>query len=230
VTRRKLVVVLVVAVLVGAFFALGLHRYLTLDYLRASRDSIAAYVGAHPVASGAAFFLVYVATCAVSLPGAAVLTLAAGALFGFGWGTLLASFASSIGATLAFLIARTVLRDWVRAKVGARLDVIDRGIARDGNFYLFTLRMTPVFPFFLVNLAMALTAIGVAPFYVVSQIGMLAGTMVYVFAGTQLARVHSLSDVLSPGLIAALTLLGVFPLIAKQLIAVASRRRSARHE
>jgi uncharacterized membrane protein YdjX (TVP38/TMEM64 family) len=227
VTQRKVWLIVAVAGLVGAYFVFDLDRYLTLEYLRASRDAIAARVAAQPVASAAAFFAAYVAMCAVSLPGAAVMTVAAGALFGLWWGTLLVSFASSIGATLAFLIARTLLRDWVRRKFAEQLDVVDRGVVREGSFYLFTLRMTPVFPFFLVNVVMALTAIGVVPFYFVSQLGMLAGTVVFVFAGTQLARVESLADVLSPGLIAALTLLGVFPLLARQLIAfVAKRRRS----
>lgn len=225
-TRRNVLVLVVVLGLIGAFFALDLDRFFTLDYLQGSREKLLTEVHAQPVLASLLFFAGYVLVCALSLPGAAVMTLAAGAVFGVVWGVLLVSFASSVGATMAFLIARTLLRDWVRRRFAKQVEVVDRGIERDGNFYLFTIRMVPVFPFFLVNVVMALTGIRVLPFYLVSQVGMLAGTIVYVFAGTQLAEVHSLGDVLSPGLIAAFTLLGVFPLLAKQAVALMSRRRS----
>ena len=223
--RKRLLILAVVAALVVAFFALGLGDYLTLDYLQASRARAAAYVGASPLAASAAFFAVYVLVTGLSLPGAAVLTIAAGAVFGLVWGLLLVSFASSIGATIAFLVARSLLGEWVQHRFGSYLEPINRGLERDGNFYLFTIRMVPVFPFFMINLLMGLTRIGVLPFYLVSQVGMLAGTFVYVFAGTQLADVHAVRDVLSPGMIAALTLLGLFPLVARKLLGGFARRR-----
>jgi uncharacterized membrane protein YdjX (TVP38/TMEM64 family) len=154
------------------------------------------------------------------------MTVAAGAIFGVWWGVLVVSFASSVGATIAFLIARLLLGDWVQRRFAAYLEPINRGFEREGPFYLFSLRMVPVFPFFIVNLLMGLTRIRVLPFYLVSQLGMLAGTFVFVFAGTQLAGIHTLGDVLSPGLMLALTLLGLFPLVAKKSIGVVTRRRA----
>jgi uncharacterized membrane protein YdjX (TVP38/TMEM64 family) len=225
-SKKNLVVVATVALLVGAFFALGLGDYLSLSYLQASRARAVAYVESAPLAASAAFFAVYVFVTGLSLPGAAVLTVAAGAIFGVVWGLLLVSFASSIGATIAFLVARVVLGDWVARRLRRYIEPINRGIDRDGAFYLFSLRMVPVFPFFVVNLLMGLTRIGVVPFYFVSQLGMLAGTFVFVFAGTQLAEVQSLGDVLSPGMIGALTLLGIFPLVARKLLEFAASRRA----
>ncbi len=222
---QRIIILAVVVLAVGAFFALGLGQYLSLEYLQASRERAVEQVQQAPVMTSLAFFAVYVLVTGLSLPGAAVMTLAAGAIFGLWWGVVLVSFASSIGATLAFLIARSLLRDWVTRRFGEHLEPINRGFDREGGFYLFSLRMVPVFPFFVVNLLMGLTRIGVAQYYLVSQIGMLAGTFVYVFAGTQLAGIRSLADVLSPGLMIALTLLGVFPLIAKRLIRVIAERR-----
>lgn len=223
---KRAIIVAVVVLLVGAFFALGLGQYLSLEYLQASRERAVAYVQSAPVTATLAFFVFYVLITGMSLPGAAILTVAAGAIFGVVWGLLLVSFASSVGATVAFLVSRSLLGDWVQRRFGAYLEPINRGFARDGNFYLFTLRMVPVFPFFVVNLLMGLTRIGVVPFYLVSQVGMLAGTFVFVFAGTQLAGIHRLGDVLSPGLIIAMTLLGVFPLIAKKVIGIVTERRA----
>ncbi|HLM54404.1 MAG TPA: FAD-dependent oxidoreductase, partial [Pseudoxanthomonas sp.] len=195
----------------------GVADALTLENLKARQADLGAWVQGNPWLAGGAFLLVYVAVAAASIPGAAVLTLAAGALFGFGAGLLLASFASSIGASLAFLVARFVLRDSLEARYGERLKKIDAGIERDGAFYLFTLRLVPVFPFFVVNLLAGLTALKLRTFYWVSQLGMLAGTAVYVYAGTQLARIESLGDVLSPGLIGAFALLGLLPLLMRWL-------------
>jgi uncharacterized membrane protein YdjX (TVP38/TMEM64 family) len=183
-------------------------------------------VHANPWSSSAGFFLIYVGVTAVSLPGAAVMTLAAGAIFGLWWGLVLVSFASSLGATLAMLVARTLLRDWVKSRFARQLAAIDRGLEAEGGFYLFSIRMVPLFPFFIINLVMGLTGISTWQFYWVSQVGMLAGTFVYVFAGTQLAEVESLGDVLSPGLIVALSLLGLFPLIAKKSLAWMERART----
>jgi pyruvate/2-oxoglutarate dehydrogenase complex dihydrolipoamide dehydrogenase (E3) component/uncharacterized membrane protein YdjX (TVP38/TMEM64 family) len=223
---RKLLLVLAIAAAIVAFFALDLGRFLTLDAVKARQADLAALVEARPLATAAAFFGAYVLATALSLPGAAtVLTLLAGALFGLLGGVLLVSFASSIGATLAFLASRFVLRDAVRARFGDKLGAIDEGVRRDGAFYLFTLRLIPLFPFFLVNLVMGLTPIATRTFYWVSQLGMLAGTVVYVNAGTELAKIDSPRGLLSPALIGSFVLLGLFPLIAKKIVdAVAARR------
>lgn len=223
---KRFVIIAVVALAIGAFFALGLGHYLSLEYLQASRAHAVEKVNAAPLTASIAFFVVYVIVTGLSLPGAAVMTVAAGAIFGVWWGVLLVSFASSVGATIAFLISRLVLGEWVQRRFVSYMEPINRGFENEGAFYLFSLRMVPVFPFFVVNLLMGLTRIGVLQFYVVSQIGMLAGTFVFVFAGTQLAEIHKLGDVLSPGLMLALTLLGLFPLVAKKLIGVITQRRA----
>ena len=222
---RKLLLLVVVAALVAAFFALDLGRFFSLDYIRGARDDFAALYQAHPAQVIGAFFGIYVAVTALSLPGAAILTLLGGAIFGLWVGTLVVSFASSIGATLAMLVSRYLLRDSVKAKFGARLADIDRGIQREGAFYLFTLRLVPVFPFFVINLLMGLTAMKARTFYWVSQLGMLAGTLVYVNAGTQLAQISSLQGILSPGLIGSFVLLGLFPLVAKKIVDAVQRRK-----
>ncbi|MCC7279025.1 MAG: FAD-dependent oxidoreductase [Chromatiaceae bacterium] len=216
---------LLITVLIVAFFAFDLDRFLTLEALKAGQTTFAAWYQASPWRVAGAYLLVYVAVTALSLPGAAVMTLAGGALFGLWVGTLLVSFASSLGATLAFLVSRWLLRDWVQARYGARLAAVNAGMAKDGALYLFTLRLVPVFPFFVINLLMGLTPIKTRTFYWVSQLGMLAGTLVYVNAGTQLARLDSLSGILSPGLVASFALLGVFPLLAKRLVALVQARQ-----
>jgi len=202
----------------------GLLAELTLQGLKARQHALGAWVAGNHLLALFGFFLVYVAVAALSLPGAAILTLAAGALFGVFEGTLLTSFASSIGATLAFLVSRFLLRDSLRAKYGQRLRAFDEGIQRDGALYLFSLRLVPAFPFFLVNLLAGLTTLKTGVFYLVSQVGMLPGTIVYVYAGTQLARIDSLAGILSPGLIAAFVLLGILPLLMRWL----TRRMQAR--
>ncbi|HJO35123.1 MAG TPA: FAD-dependent oxidoreductase, partial [Gammaproteobacteria bacterium] len=197
--------------------------------LQAKRGALVAYRDAQPVLTASAFFVAYVVATALSIPGAAVLTLAAGAIFGLLWGTVLVSFASTIGATGAFLVARYVFRDAIERRYRERLGAINAGITRDGAFYLFTLRLVPVFPFFLINLLLGLTQMPARRFFWVSQIGMLAGTVVYVNAGTQLAQLDSLRGILSPGLIGAFILLGVFPLLARKLLdGVKARRVYAR--
>ncbi|MCU7808802.1 MAG: TVP38/TMEM64 family protein, partial [Candidatus Thiodiazotropha sp. (ex Semelilucina semeliformis)] len=174
---RKLIILAVVALLVAAFFVFDLGSYLTFESLKSSRDEIIAWREANPLVAVVAFFLIYVAVTALSLPGAAIMTLAVGAVFGFFWGLVLVSFASTIGATLAFLISRFLLRDAVQSRYGDRLKAINSGIEKDGAFYLFSLRLVPLFPFFIINLLMGLTPIRTWTFYWVSQIGMLAGTM-----------------------------------------------------
>jgi pyruvate/2-oxoglutarate dehydrogenase complex dihydrolipoamide dehydrogenase (E3) component/uncharacterized membrane protein YdjX (TVP38/TMEM64 family) len=224
--RWGLLAVLVLAV--AAFFALGLGRYLSLEFIKSQQGQLEAWRAAHPLMAALTFFGIYIGVTALSLPGATILTLAAGAIFGLGWGSLITSFAASIGATLAFLISRAVLRDWVQARFGDRLAAINDGVRKDGAFYLFTLRVVPLFPFFLINLAMGLTHIRVLTFYWVSQLGMLMGTLVYVNAGTQLARIDKLSDVASPGVLASLALLGLFPLIAKKGMDLFRARQATR--
>ena len=222
---RKLLLLLALGLLVGAFFAFDLGRFFSLDYFKSQQAAIETYRAAHPGLAAGLFFLIYVAVTGLSLPGAALLTLVAGAIFGLLWGTVLVSFASTLGATLAFLTARFVLRDWVQDKFGEKLKAINAGMEKEGGFYLFTLRLIPIFPFFVINLAVGLTPIRPWTFCWVSQIGMLAGTLVYVNAGTQIARIDSLRGILSPELLASFALLGVFPLIAKKIVAVAKARR-----
>jgi pyruvate/2-oxoglutarate dehydrogenase complex dihydrolipoamide dehydrogenase (E3) component/uncharacterized membrane protein YdjX (TVP38/TMEM64 family) len=217
-SSRKLLFLVVIIVLVGSFFAFDLGRFFSLDALKAQQATIEAYRAANPWLAAAMFFAVYVAVTALSLPGAAIMTLAGGAVFGLLWGMVLVSFASSLGALLAFLAARFLLRDWVKQRFGARLAAIDRGVDKDGGFYLFTLRLVPAFPFFMINLVMGLTPMRAWTFYWVSQVGMLAGTLVYVNAGTQLAAIDSLRGILSPALLGSFALLGIFPLIAKKIV------------
>lgn len=222
---KKIALLALMAAAAYGFFYFDLNTYLTLEGMKGSLDTFKTQIAENPVLSIAIFFAVYVAVTALSLPGAAILTLAAGALFGLFQGLIIVSFASSIGATLAFLVARFVLRDTVRNKFKDKLKKIDEGVEKQGAFYLFTLRLVPVFPFFLINLLMGLTALKTWTFYWVSQVGMLAGTVVYVNAGTQLAQIDSLSGILSPGLLLSFVLLGVFPWIAKGIVAVVNRRR-----
>ncbi|MGL4437611.1 MAG: FAD-dependent oxidoreductase, partial [Giesbergeria sp.] len=224
-STKRIALLLALAALVAAFFALGGPKWLTLEGLKSGLDQFAAWKSNSPLALGLAFGAVYVLVTALSLPGAAILTLAAGAIFGLFWGTVIASFASTLGATLAFWSARYLLRDWVQSRFGDRLKPINEGVARDGAFYLFTLRLVPVFPFFLINLLMGLVPMRALTFYAVSQVGMLAGTLVYVNAGTQLAQIDSLAGIVSPGVAVSFALLGVFPLIAKSVLGALQRRR-----
>jgi pyruvate/2-oxoglutarate dehydrogenase complex dihydrolipoamide dehydrogenase (E3) component/uncharacterized membrane protein YdjX (TVP38/TMEM64 family) len=224
-SKKKLLLVVALIALVIAFFAFDLGRFLSLEYIKSRQAEFAALAGERPLLVGGAFFALYIAVTALSLPGAAIMTLAAGAIFGLAAGTVIVSFASAIGATLAMLVARYVLRGSVQSKFGARLAEIDKGIEREGAFYLFTLRLVPIFPFFLINLLMGLTKMKAWTFYWVSQLGMLAGTLVYVNAGTQLAKIDSLKGILSPGLIGSFVLLGVFPLVAKKIIDALKARK-----
>jgi pyruvate/2-oxoglutarate dehydrogenase complex dihydrolipoamide dehydrogenase (E3) component/uncharacterized membrane protein YdjX (TVP38/TMEM64 family) len=223
-TKRLILLLLVVAA-IAAFFVFDLGHYLSLDTLKLRQQTLQEFTQMHPWQSATAFFLLYTVVTALSFPGAAILTLAAGAIFGLWWGMLIVSFASSVGATLAFLAARFILRDWIQQRFGNRLKSFNEGIARDGPFYLFTLRLVPVFPFFLINLVMGLTSMRAWTFYWVSQVGMLAGTLVYVNAGTQLAQITSIKGVLSPGLVFSFVLLGVFPLLAKKAVDLFQARK-----
>lgn len=222
---KKLLVLIAAAAAVAAFFALDLGRFLSLGYLKQSQAAFAALYAEQPGLVIGGYFAAYVAATALSLPGAVILTLAGGAIFGFGVGLLVVSFASSLGATLAFLAARFVLRDSVQARFGQRLAEIDRGVQKDGAFYLFSLRLIPVVPFFVINLLMGLTRMRALTFYWVSQLGMLAGTAVYVNAGTQIAQIDSLRGILSPGLLGSFVLLGLFPLIARKAVEAVQKRK-----
>ena len=223
--RSKLLLVAIIAAMIVAFFALDAGRYLDLEFFKAQRHAFVAYYEAHPLVAALGYFVAYVAVTGLSLPGAAIMTLAGGAIFGLPWGTVIVSFASSVGATLAFLASRFVFHDWVQQRFGRQLRAINEGVEKEGGFYLFTLRLVPAFPFFVINLLMGLTPIRAWTFYWVSQIGMLAGTLVFVNAGTQLAKLDSLRGILSPGLILSLSLLGVFPLVAKKAVDVFKTRR-----
>ena len=229
-TVGKLLLLVVVVALIGAFFAFDLGQYASLEYLKSVHADVVAEVQANPLSASLIYFVGYVLVTGLSLPGAAVMTLAGGAVFGLVWGLLLVSFASSLGATIAMLISRTLLGNWVQEKYGEQLASINAGLEKDGAFYLFSLRMVPLFPFFVINLVMGLTPLPAWRFYWVSQVGMLAGTVVFVFAGTQLAEVESLGDVLSPGLIFAFSLLGLFPLLARKSLEALARARAARSE
>lgn len=222
--NRKFLIVVLVSLL-AAFFFFDIGRFFNLEYLKSQQDSLSTLYANKPLLVITGFFLGYVAVTALSLPGAAILTLAAGAQFGLITGTLIVSFASSIGATIAFLVSRYLLRDTIESRFGEKLKTFNSNIERDGAFYLFTVRLVPVFPFFLVNLVMGLTRLKTGVFYLVSQIGMLAGTVVFVNAGTQLAKIDSLSGILSPALIFSFALLGIFPLIAKKIIDMIKARK-----
>ena len=210
----------------ASFFWLDLGQYLSFDRLKASQQQLSAFVDGNQVIAAAGFFILYVAVTALSVPGAVIMTLAAGAVFGLVTGTLLVSFASSIGATLAFLLSRFLLRDFVERRFDWATQKINTGIERDGSYYLFTLRLVPLFPFFVINLVMGLTRLRAGTFYWISQLGMLPGTIVYVNAGTQLGRLESPADILSPALIGSFVLLGVFPLLAKKSLEVINRVRN----
>lgn len=222
---KKSIILVFIIFLVSVFFLLDLNSYLSLQNLKSSLGQLEEWRKDYPVITGLIFFSLYITVTSLSLPGAAVMTLAAGALFGLLWGTIIVSFASSIGATFAFLASRYLFRDVIQNRFGDRLQTINNGIAKDGKFYLFTLRLVPIFPFFIVNLLMGLTPIHTVSYYWVSQLGMLAGTLVYVNAGTQLAEITGLDSIFSPGLLISFTLLGIFPLVSKWILGIFQRKR-----
>ena len=226
--NTKVLLLLVLAAVAAAFFLFDLGEYFTLEYFKTQQSAIDAYRQAQPWMSASFFFLLYVAVTGLSLPGAVIMTLVGGAIFGLIWGTVIISFASTIGATVAFLVSRFLLRDMVQEKFASNLTAINEGIKKDGAFYLFTLRLIPAFPFFLINLLMGLTPIRTLVFWIVSQIGMLPGTIVYVNAGTQIAKLESLGGILSPGLIGSFALLGLFPLITRKTLEFIQTRKVLR--
>jgi len=222
---KKFIIVVLVAAAGVAYFYFDLSRFLSLEYLQQQLGAIHEFYAGHTLVTISLFFLIYILVTALSIPGAAVMTIAAGAIFGLGAGIVIVSFASAIGATLAFTVARYLFRDAVQKRFAQQLNTINRGVEKDGAFYLFTLRLVPVFPFFLINLVMALTPLKTRTFYWVSQVGMLAGTAVYVNAGTQVAQLRSTGDILSPDLIGAFVLLGLLPWIGRAILAPIQRAK-----
>ncbi len=217
---NKVAIVGVIALGIVAFRYFDLGQYLTLDYIKGSQEKFQALYLSHCFLVIATYMGIYIAVTALSLPGAAVMTLAGGGLFGLVVGTVVVSFASTIGATLACLVARFLLREWVQNKFGGKLKTINDGIEKEGAFYLFSLRLVPIFPFFVINLLMGLTRMRLLTFFWVSQIGMLAGTVVYVNAGKELAKIDSLSGILSPGVLVSFVVLGLFPISVKKLLSI----------
>jgi len=222
---KKLSIIVLIAVAIILFKVSGLHQYLTLGYLKQQQVHFARLYAEHKIPVLCIYMLIYIVVTALSLPGAAVMTIAGGALFGLITGTIVVSFASTIGATLACIVARYLLRDWVQKKFGDKLRKINAGMEKEGGFYLFSLRLVPVFPFFVINLAMGLTSIRIGTYYWVSQLGMLPATIVYVNAGKELAQLDSLAGILSPGLIFSFALLGLLPILSKKLLGLYNRRR-----
>ena len=224
-SHNKKIIIFVIIAVFSLWYGFDLNQYASLEQIKTLQQTSGDYIADNRALAMLIFFVSYVAITGFSLPGAVLLTLLGGGLFGFGYGLLLISFASSMGATLAFLVSRYLLRDYVQKKFAARLAAINKGMEKEGNFYLFSLRLIPVFPFFVINILMGLTKISTRSFYLVSQVGMLAGTAVYVWAGTQLSEINSLSGIASPSLLSALVLLGVFPWIAKRGLALFSQRK-----
>jgi uncharacterized membrane protein YdjX (TVP38/TMEM64 family) len=220
----KVVMLVLIAVGIVVFRYYDLGQYLALEYIKSSQDKFHALYLSHRFSVIAAYMGIYIAVAALSLPGAAVLTLAGGGLFGLAVGTVAVSFASTIGATLACLFSRFLLREWVQNKFGDKLMTINDGIEKEGAFYLFSLRLVPIFPFFVINLLMGLTRMRLFTFFWVSQIGMLAGTIVYVNAGKELAKINSLSGILSPGVLISFAVLGLFPITVTKLLALYKRK------
>lgn len=213
--------------LVALFFALDLGAYLELAYIKEKQADLSIFHRQRPLATTAGYFLLYVAVTGLSLPGAAILTLAGGAVFGLALGVVVVSFASTIGATLAFLFSRYLLREYVQTRFADKLAAVNRGMEREGALYLFALRLVPAFPFFIINLVMGLTHMRVLTFFLVSQAGMLAGTVVYVNAGVQLGKIERLGDIASPELLLSFALLGLFPLLARRLTNLLKKRAAA---
>ena len=224
--KTKLILVALLVIAVFGYIMLDLGQYLTLEYAQSQLSNIQDYKNVNFAQTAVIYFIGYVIATGLSIPGAIIITLLGGAIFGLFWGTLLVSFASSIGATLAFLASRVLLRDWVQRRFGDYLAPLNKGIEKDGSFYLFSIRMVPLFPFFVVNLLMGLTAIRTTSFYLASQAGMLIGTAVYVNAGSELSQISSLSGLVSPPVLGSLVLLGVFPLIAKLILNSIQRNKA----
>jgi uncharacterized membrane protein YdjX (TVP38/TMEM64 family) len=224
----KIIIAIAIISMVAIFKIFDLGQYLSLSYIKESQEGFKILYAEHRISVISVYMAIYILVTSLSLPGAAIMTLAGGALFGLALGTILVSFASTIGATLACVVSRFILRDWVQKKVADKLRTVNEGIEKEGAFYLFTLRLIPVFPFWLINLVMGLTKIPVRRFYWISQVGMLPGTLVYVNAGKELGKIESLSGILSPGLLISFIILGLFPLIVKKSIAFYKSKKDAK--
>lgn len=224
---KKIGIVVALVALVAAFRIFDLDQYFTLTYIKASQEKFRTLYGEQKGLVIGSYMGIYILVTSLSLPGAAVLTLLGGALFGLLAGTVIVSFASTIGATLACFVSRYLLRDWVQGKLGDKLTTVNEGIEKEGAFYLFTLRLIPIFPFWMINLVMGLTKIPVKTFYWVSQVGMLPGTVVYINAGKELGKIDSLKGILSPGLIISFVILGIFPITVKKLMGLYRSRRAS---
>ncbi len=222
---NKIIIVFVVIALLAVFKIFNLGDYLTLTYIKESQEKFQIIYGDNRAAVIGSYMLIYILVTSLSLPGAAVMTLAGGAFFGLVVGTVVVSFASTIGATFACFVSRFILRDWIQSRFGEKLKMVNEGVDKEGAFYLFTVRLIPVFPFWLINLVMGLTSMRLVTFYWVSQLGMLAGTIVFVNAGKELAKIDSLSGILSPTLILSFVLLGLFPLVTKKLMGWYKRKK-----
>jgi len=225
--KTKIILVAIIAAIFASFFIFDLQQYFSLEFLKSQKDALNALYAEKPILVAGAFFLTYVLFAALALPAATILTLAGGAIFGFWTGLLLVSFSSTIGATLAFIFTRFLFHDAIQAKFGDRLQAMNEGIEKEGAFYVFGMRLVPIFPFVMINSLLALTKLKTWTFYWASQIGMLAGTAVYVNAGTQIAQIDSLAGIANPKLIGSFVLLGVFPIIAKKTLNFIKSRKSA---
>lgn len=227
-TLKRILIVAVIAGLIASYFLFDLGQYFSLEYLKESRERFQGLYAENTLLVLGVYFLIYVTATALALPAATVITLAGGAMFGVLVGTVVVSFASTIGAAMAFVISRYLLRDWVQAKFGDKLAKVNKGVEEDAAFYLFTLRLVPIFPFFMVNTVVALTPMRFWTYYWVSQVGMFPATVVYVNAGKELGQIDSLSGLLSPSLIISFTILGIFPLVVKKVLGwYQSRRQSS---
>ena len=226
---KILLLIAIFTIVVALFFVFDFQQYLNLEYLKSSKELFISYYEKNPFLVLVSYFLVYVSMAVFSLPGAVWMTLGGGAFFGLLTGTVVVSFASTIGATLAMLISRFLFRDWVQGRFAQQMQTINSGIEKDGGFYLFTLRLLPVVPFFVINMGMGLTPLRTLTFYWVSQLGMLPGTLIYINAGSELAKIESLGDILSPTLIGSFVLLGIFPLAVKKIITVFEARRGEKN-
>lgn len=224
--RNKILLISTIVVLVAIFFSFDLGEYFTLDFFKSKQTLIESHFIANPVKTGLIYLCIYIIVTGLSLPGAAIMTLTGGAIFGLIWGSILVSFASSIGATIAFMASRFLFQNAIQERFSGNLKAINDGMGKDGAFYLFTLRLVPIFPYFIINLVMGLTPIRTFTFYFITQLGMLPATIVFVNAGTQIAKIKQASDILSPELIASFVLLGIFPLLAKKLLAFIKTRKT----
>ncbi len=221
---KKIVLLAVIIAVIAIFRLFDLGQYLTLSYVKESQAGFMALYEEHKIVVISLYMAIYIVVTALSLPGATVLTLAGGGIFGLLAGFVIVSFASTTGAAIACVVSRYLLSGWVQNKFSDKLRAINEGVEKEGAFYLFTMRLIPAFPFFVINLVMGLTKMPIFTFYWVSQLGMIPGTIVYVNAGKELSKIESLSGILSPGLIISFALLGLFPIVTKKLMALYKRR------